>query len=44
MVDIMRIQSDIERLKSISEPCNAGTTRIGYTKTYRQGAEFLSIV
>ena len=40
MVDIMRIQSDIEQLKSISEPCNAGTTRIGFTKVYRQGVEF----
>ena len=40
MVDIMRIQSDIEQLKSITEPCNAGTTRIGFTKVYRQGVEF----
>lgn len=40
MADMMRIQSDIERLKTISEPCDAGTTRIGFTQTYRQGADF----
>lgn len=40
MANAARIQSDIERLKSISEPCEAGTTRIGFTQTYRQGADF----
>lgn len=40
MANMVRIQSDIERLKNISEPCDAGTTRIGYTQTYRDGADF----
>jgi len=40
MADRIRIQSDIEWLKTISEPCGAGTTRIGFTQTYRQGADF----
>ena len=40
MANMLRIQSDIERLKSISEPCEAGTTRIGFTQTYREGADF----
>lgn len=40
MANKMRIQSDIERLKSISEPCDQGTTRIGFTQTYREGADF----
>lgn len=40
MADMARIQSDIEQLKKISEPCEAGTTRIGFTQTYRQGANF----
>jgi len=40
MADMMRIQSDIENLKGISEPCDAGTTRIGFTQVYRQGADF----
>lgn len=40
MADMERIRSDIERLKTISEPCEAGTTRIGFTQTYRQGADF----
>lgn len=40
MANMLRIQSDIERLKRISEPCEAGTTRIGFTQTYREGADF----
>ncbi len=41
MSDMRRIQSHIEWLKKISEPCTAGTTRIGFTQTYRQGTEYL---
>ena len=40
MADMMRIQADIERLKSISGLCETGTTRIGYTQAYRQGADY----
>lgn len=40
MADAARIQSDIKQLKNVSEQCEAGTTRIGYTQTYRQGADF----
>lgn len=40
MADMARIQSDIEQLRNISEPCAAGTTRIGFTQTYRQGADY----
>lgn len=40
MADAGRIQSDIEHLGSISEQCEAGITRIGFTQTYRQGADF----
>lgn len=40
MADKTRIHSDIEQLKKISEPCEAGTTRVGFTETYRRGAEF----
>ena len=40
MANINRIEADILHLKAISEPCEAGTTRIGFTPTYRQGADF----
>ncbi|MGL5436448.1 MAG: Zn-dependent hydrolase [Lachnospiraceae bacterium] len=40
MANIVRMQWDIEQLKSISEPCDAGITRIGFTQTYRMGADF----
>ena len=40
MSDITRIQRDIKRLKSISDPCDAGTTRIGFTPAYRRGADY----
>lgn len=40
MTDIKRILADIENLKHISEPCEAGTTRIGFTDIYRKGANY----
>lgn len=41
MSDMKRIQLDIEQLKGISEPYEEGTTRIGFTPVYRQGAEYV---
>lgn len=40
MANAARIEADILALKEISEPCAAGTTRVGFTSVYRQGAEF----
>ena len=40
IADIARIQADIGQLKSISEPCEAGTTRIGFTPMYRRGVDY----
>lgn len=40
MVNMARIDSDIQHLKSISDPCESGTTRIGFTQAYRKGADF----
>lgn len=35
-----RIVDDIENLRVITDPCDGGTTRIGFTKKYREGAEY----
>lgn len=35
-----RIVNDIENLKIITDPCEGGTTRIGFTAKYREGAEY----
>jgi allantoate deiminase len=40
LVNIQRVLRDIEALRIISEPCEAGTTRIGFTPTYRQGVNY----
>lgn len=40
MANEKRIQEDIETLKGISEPNEAGTTRIGFTPAYRRGVDF----
>lgn len=39
MANAARIEADILALKGITEPCPAGVTRIGFTPTYRNGAE-----
>ena len=41
MANISRLRKDIEALKSISEPCNGGVTRIGFTSKYREGVEYV---
>lgn len=40
MADVKRIQSDIDKFRHITEPCDAGITRIGFTETYRQGSDY----
>jgi len=35
-----RIVNDIESLRVITDPCEGGTTRIGFTAKYREGAEY----
>jgi len=40
MANAARIEADILALKGITEPCPAGVTRIGFTPTYRRGAEW----
>lgn len=40
MANQQRILEDLLALKQISDPCPAGTTRIGFTPTYRKGADF----
>lgn len=40
MANAERILKDLLTLKEISEPCQAGTTRIGFTPTYRRGADY----
>ena len=40
MANAARIEADILALKEITEPGSAGITRIGFTPTYRRGAEF----
>lgn len=37
MPNIPRMLQNIEQLKNISDPCEAGTTRIGFTETCRRG-------
>ncbi|QHM76491.1 N-carbamoyl-L-amino acid hydrolase [Mixta theicola] len=41
MANIERLQKNIEDLKAISEPCNGGVTRIGFTPEYRAGVEYI---
>ncbi|WP_308560825.1 Zn-dependent hydrolase [uncultured Klebsiella sp.] len=41
MANIKRIQKDIETLKAITDPCNGGVTRIGFTPKYREGVEYI---
>lgn len=41
MANAERLIRDIKNLRSISEPCEAGITRIGFTTTYRQGVEYV---
>ena len=40
MANAARIESDLLALKNITEPCPEGVTRIGFTPTYRTGADF----
>lgn len=40
MSNVNRILEDIEKLKNISEKCESGTTRIGFTSEYRQGVDY----
>jgi len=40
MASEQRLQADIDVLKQISELCEGGTTRIGFTSEYRAGAEY----
>ncbi len=40
MANAKRILADIEALRGITEPCEAGTTRIGFTEAYRRGADY----
>lgn len=41
MTNIARVQKNIDDLKEISEPCNGGVTRIGFTPKYREGVEYI---
>ncbi|SUB83165.1 allantoate amidohydrolase [Pragia fontium] len=41
MIKTERLQADIEALRAISDPCNGGVTRIGFTERYRQGVEYV---
>lgn len=41
MADRERIKADIEFLRKISEPCEGGTTRLSFTKEYKQGVEYM---
>ncbi|NIY48233.1 M20 family metallo-hydrolase [Cedecea colo] len=41
MANITRLRKNIETLKAISEPCNGGVTRIGFTPKYREGVEYI---
>lgn len=41
MINCDRIKKDIETLKKISEPADGGVTRIGFTKKYREGVEYI---
>lgn len=40
LANMLRIVEDINILKDITEACEDGTTRVGFTATYRRGAEF----
>lgn len=40
MADESRIVNDIENMRVITDPCEGGTTRIGFTEKYREGAEY----
>lgn len=41
MANLGRLKKNIEDLKAISEPCNGGVTRIGFTRKYREGVEYI---
>ena len=36
-----RLQTEIETLKNISEPCQCGTTRYSYSKAYKEGVSYV---
>ncbi|MTH47272.1 Zn-dependent hydrolase [Intestinirhabdus alba] len=41
MANLERLEKNIADLKAITDPCNGGVTRIGFTPTYREGVEYI---
>lgn len=43
MANTSRLEQDIETLRRITEPCDGGVTRVGLTKTYRLGIDYIKL-
>ncbi|MBR5475048.1 MAG: M20 family metallo-hydrolase [Lachnospiraceae bacterium] len=41
MANANRIQTDLETLRDMTEPCKEGTTRFSYTPAYRRAADYV---
>lgn len=41
MISTQRLKDDVETLRHISDPCQGGVTRVGFTPRYREGVEYI---